>query len=295
MFYTECDECQLEDGSQELSSIVFHQSDPESTATTTNICLCADQAAAQPPEEIRGEIARALLYMDLRYGTPTSASDVTSGLLKLTDCHRNGFASDTTTMGYFSKLVEWHLNYPPTQAEIDRNTKTCKYYQGNRNIFVDFPEDAWTLLNFEAVEQDTCATATRSPAEYEQEALEQEEIQLNDGDVSQQENTTAGRADTDYGCGDLLPGDVNFYTVTTGQDGGNGDSFGLVTLIDLPAGMELYVTDNAWTGSTFQAKEGTMKVGLYVMLLNAAATVVLVVVIYVLCVVKYLVGFHYGI
>ena len=118
------------------------------------MCLCEEDHALQPPENARGEIARALLYMELRYGTRTTASD---GLgLVLSDCHPEYVGIDSKRMGYFSKLVQWHLEYPPSATEQQRNDKVCALYQGNRNPFVDFPEDSWSLLNFNAAESERC-------------------------------------------------------------------------------------------------------------------------------------------
>ncbi|MFN9911590.1 MAG: hypothetical protein ACK53L_03335, partial [Pirellulaceae bacterium] len=61
----------------------------------------------------------------------------------------------------------------------------------------------------------------------------------------------------DLSCDSLMSGDINFDMVSSMED-----SFGLVTLVELPEGMELFVTDNAWAGPTngFQTTEGTLKV-----------------------------------
>ena len=37
-------------------------------------------------------------------------------------------------------LLQWHALDPPSDAEIRRNDKLCRRYQGNRNPFVDKPE-----------------------------------------------------------------------------------------------------------------------------------------------------------
>jgi Endonuclease I len=77
-----------------------------------------------PPERFRGEIARALLYVDLRYEH-----------LSLQDC-----GPFTNAMGYLSQMLEWHEMYPVTERELRRNNQACARWQGNRNPFVDFPE-----------------------------------------------------------------------------------------------------------------------------------------------------------
>ena len=83
-----------------------------------------DDKVWQPPQSKRGEIARALFYMDLRY------EDLT-----LQDCN-----FEDGTLGYLSQLLEWHMEYPPTEAELERNNRACRRWQGNRNPFVDYPE-----------------------------------------------------------------------------------------------------------------------------------------------------------
>jgi Endonuclease I len=77
-----------------------------------------------PPVRFRGEIARALLYMDLRYER-----------LSLQDC-----GPFKNAMGYRSQMLEWHELYPVTERELRRNNQACARWQGNRNPFIDYPE-----------------------------------------------------------------------------------------------------------------------------------------------------------
>lgn len=90
-----------------------------------HLCVCTREHALQPPEMARGEVARALLYMNLRYGTRKGLPIKSTGALPvlnltLTDCHPMLKSDDydddmiteektTNTIGYFSRLVEWHL------------------------------------------------------------------------------------------------------------------------------------------------------------------------------------------
>lgn len=104
----------------------------------------------------RGDVARALLYMDVRYeGDTHGGTSVSEPDLILTD---NGslLVSDTTTnkstgyMGELSVLLDWHLDDPVSAVEEDRND-VVESYQGNRNPFIDHPEFAECLHN------DVCA------------------------------------------------------------------------------------------------------------------------------------------
>ena len=56
-------------------------------------------------------------------------------------------------------------------------------------------------------------------------------------------------------CASVSPGDIQFVTVNTD----NPDLVALVSLTDLPGGLELRLTDNAWTSSgAFLANEGVL-------------------------------------
>ena len=100
---------------------------PEAEKTTA-----ADSIAWLPPKAVRGDIARALFYMDHRYFGEKDDPD-----LELTDCP----TKDTDSkLAYLSQLLEWHRDDPVDEVERARNERVCERWQGNRNIFVDFPD-----------------------------------------------------------------------------------------------------------------------------------------------------------
>jgi len=97
----------------------------------------------------RGDIARALFYMAIRYeGDADREAD-----LELTDCREEiaGTQSDayltqsTAYMGLLSTLCRWHVQDPVDDLERRRNT-IVYLFQGNRNPFVDHPE--WVGILF---------------------------------------------------------------------------------------------------------------------------------------------------
>ena len=100
----------------------------------------------------RGDIARALFYLDLRYeGGVHGITGFAEPDLVLTDDTGliNTFGDNTTGtahMGRLSVLLGWHLEDPVDALEQARN-ETVYAFQGNRNPFVDHPEWVDCLFN----------------------------------------------------------------------------------------------------------------------------------------------------
>jgi len=94
-----------------------------------------DSDSWEPPAVVRGEIARAAFYMDVRYsGDKTNEND-----LQLTN-DLSAISSDTVFFGRLDTLLEWHIADPVDAAERTRNDLVYSDYQKNRNPFVDHPE-----------------------------------------------------------------------------------------------------------------------------------------------------------
>lgn len=105
----------------------------------------------------KGDMARAILYMAIRYegGThPTTGQSEPD--LELTD-NRSLIqitSSSPAYMGLLSTLIAWHQADPPTTAERARN-EVIYSFQGNRNPFIDHPE--WgTAALFTSAKPATC-------------------------------------------------------------------------------------------------------------------------------------------
>ena len=94
----------------------------------------------------KGDVARALLYMDVRYegGTHGTTGHNEPDLI-LTDSASLVYGSATGNnesvayMGYLSELLQWHADDPVDAKEMARNDVVYGY-QGNRNPFIDHPE-----------------------------------------------------------------------------------------------------------------------------------------------------------
>lgn len=89
--------------------------------------------AFEPRDSQKGDVARALFYMDVRYDGTGGESD-----LKLLDTLSPSYGQ----MGVLSTLLQWHNQDHPDASERERNDKIYSYYQHNRNPFIDRPEFA---------------------------------------------------------------------------------------------------------------------------------------------------------
>ena len=101
----------------------------------------------------RGDVARALLYMDVRYeGGVHGVTGVAEPDLILTDSEALIAASNTGSnetvayMGMLSVLLQWHQEDPVDSLELWRNDAVYSF-QGNRNPFIDHPEWVDCLFN----------------------------------------------------------------------------------------------------------------------------------------------------
>lgn len=79
----------------------------------------------EPPDVVKGDVARMLFYMDARY----DSLDLRSGVL-----------------GDLGMLLEWHTNDPVDDFERNRNT-VIYTHQKNRNPFIDHPHLAMLMFH----------------------------------------------------------------------------------------------------------------------------------------------------
>lgn len=96
----------------------------------------------------KGDIARAVLYMAMRYeGGTHPVTGQSEPDLELTDDRSKIVitSSSPAYMGLLSTLLAWHTQDPPDAAEQARN-EVIFSFQGNRNPFIDHPEWASASL-----------------------------------------------------------------------------------------------------------------------------------------------------
>jgi endonuclease I/chitodextrinase len=84
-----------------------------------------------PGDEWKGDVARMVMYMYVRYGNQCLPNVVTVG--------SQTFSADIPDI-----LLQWNVEDPVSQVEINRNT-ILEGVQGNRNPFIDNPAFATTI------------------------------------------------------------------------------------------------------------------------------------------------------
>ena len=118
-------------------------------------------------DEKKGDMARALFYMAIRYEGIDSedAHDGNIPNLELTDnMSLIKITSNTAShayMGRLSTLLQWHALDAPDERELQR-TGVVQSFQGNRNPFIDHPEWA-TLALFQSSQPATCILNEQPP------------------------------------------------------------------------------------------------------------------------------------
>lgn len=85
----------------------------------------------EPLDNAKGDVARIILYMYVRYGGDYSSCSSVTNVFESVDV-----------------LLQWCALDPVDTWEMGRN-EVVAAYQGNRNVFVDYPELAWLLFGQE--------------------------------------------------------------------------------------------------------------------------------------------------
>lgn len=91
-----------------------------------------DADSWEPRDSVKGDVARMLFYMAVRYEGDSGEPD-----LELNNLVNNGSAP---FHGKLSVLLQWHKQDPVDHFERQRNETIYNDYQHNRNPFIDHPE-----------------------------------------------------------------------------------------------------------------------------------------------------------
>lgn len=91
-----------------------------------------DGDSFEPRDAVKGDVARMILYMAVRYEGDDAFAD-----LEPNDSVSNGSAPN---IGRLSVLKAWSQEDPPDSFEQNRNEVIFEQFQHNRNPFIDHPE-----------------------------------------------------------------------------------------------------------------------------------------------------------
>lgn len=99
-------------------------------------------------DDVKGDVARILLYVYCRWEQPNLYTDIPSELLPENEADS---ASDSgqKVIESLDTLLDWCAGDPVDTWEMRRNDLT-QSVQGNRNVFIDYPELAWQLFDRKA-------------------------------------------------------------------------------------------------------------------------------------------------
>ena len=94
----------------------------------------------EPRDEVKGDIARIILYMDVRYEGELGSNEPDLVPVDGLTTYPN------PEIGVLSTLLTWHEQDPPDAFEKRRNDVIYEW-QGNRNPFIDYPEFVDIIYN----------------------------------------------------------------------------------------------------------------------------------------------------
>ena len=102
----------------------------------------------EPLDNVKGDVARICLYVWVRYGGELSKCSAITNVFQSVDV-----------------LLEWHEMDPVDTWEMGRN-EVVYGIQGNRNVFIDYPELAWQIFGQEVPENAVTPSANDNNCEH---------------------------------------------------------------------------------------------------------------------------------
>jgi endonuclease I/fibronectin type 3 domain-containing protein len=117
-------------------SLIF-RTVPNPTATSPIGAKVNSSVGFEPPDETKGDVARACFYFHVRYNLPLNDS------LAFLNGNDNNTADNY--MAVLSDMLDWHDQDPPSSFETTRNDRVFTI-QNNRNPFIDRPEFACLIF-----------------------------------------------------------------------------------------------------------------------------------------------------
>lgn len=103
----------------------------------------ADEDLFECKDDVKGDVARILLYVYCRWEQPNLYADLPAELLP--DNEAGSENSGVRVIQDLDTLLRWCAEDPVDSWEMRRND-LVQDVQGNRNVFIDYPELAWQLF-----------------------------------------------------------------------------------------------------------------------------------------------------
>ena len=94
-----------------------------------------DSDSFEPRDSVKGDVARMILYMDIRYEGESEAVNSLADLKAVDSLTGSGVPE----IGRLCRMVQWNAEDPVDDIERSRN-EWVYAFQGNRNPFIDHPE-----------------------------------------------------------------------------------------------------------------------------------------------------------
>ena len=188
----------------------------------------------EPLDNAKGDVARICLYLYVRYGGSISQCSSVTNVFQSVDV-----------------LLEWCEFDPVDTWEMGRN-EVVAATQGNRNVFIDYPELAWLLFDRDVpadmttpsgeaaspdTETDTDVSSTTEPVDSE--PVESDPIESEPVVTEPVESEPASSAVTDTDVTTIEQTDeettehmtIPYFEPSTYTDGGCGASMGVGTVL----------------------------------------------------------------
>ena len=114
-----------------------------------------DNGIVEVMDSVKGDVARILLYVYVTYGK-TGPNPQNLNLFTRTASSGSGNSANegNKVIESLDTLLQWCEDDPVDTWEMSRND-CCQVVQGNRNVFIDYPELAWMLFDREIPDMDT--------------------------------------------------------------------------------------------------------------------------------------------
>jgi endonuclease I len=122
-------------------------------ASSNGNAVITPQGNFYPGDEWKGDVARVVMYMYVRYINQCLANDI-------------AFSANNTHPDMPDIFLQWNAEDPVSNFEIQRNNAIASF-QGNRNPFIDNPyiatliwggasaEDTWSVLSLQTVSNES--------------------------------------------------------------------------------------------------------------------------------------------